>query len=317
MQGEKIRSFSTWMRLRLSTDERSEYCDGWSNNSAHFERQGCYAWMADRLGPLNPQRVLDVGCGTGEGLLALLSAFSPAIASLEENANCIQRSYDAVSAAGFPVETIFRIGYEEFDDGSHEIYCRQDPFVASEQVTLVHADLLVDDPAMQCFLAAMPAVDAVTVWLMGTWMTRGTCRSISNLRIADSNEYRLHIHNRIYPLADRILRPGGWLQVVDRGEPPATRFLQDAVCKTHREMARRTGLEVFDVSYREYKEPTGERIRMVASPSASGRMPDLSTLAMTSVLSRKLPCTGNVRDRPQRSLVRALHRVLRRIKRVC
>ena len=310
------------MELKLSTTEKAEYCDYWSSNASHFERQGCYAWMADRLKPLAPKRILDVGCGTGEGLLALLSAFSPAILSLEENADCIQQSYEAVSSAGFSAEPILRLGYEEFPDGSHEIHYSQDPIAASSQVVLLHADTLVDDPEMLRFLDAMPPVDAVTVWLIGTYMMRRTCRNISNLRIADGNEYRLRIHNRIYDLADRLLRPGGWLQIVDRGEPPSTQFLKDDVLRSHRELAKRTSLEAFDVSYREYEEPTDRGIRMVATPGTSGRMPNLSALAMTSVLSRKLPRPGDAvsptphsnGDALQRPLMGAFHRALRWVR---
>jgi SAM-dependent methyltransferase len=275
------------MRLPLSTTEKSEYADHWFSNAAHFEKQGCYGWMAEQLRPLPPKRILDIGSGTGEGLLALLSAFSPTIISLEENADCIRRSCEVVSAAGYSVDSVFRLGYQEFKDGSHEIHYDQTPIVTSQQVTLVHADTLVDDPEMFHFLTASAPFDAVTVWLMGTYMMRRTCRNISNLRIADSNEYRLHVQNRLYTLADRVLRPGGWLQVVDRGEVPKTQLLIDDLFNSHHDQARSTSLEVFDVSYREYTEPTDRGIRMVTSLGTSGRKADLSTLAMLSILSRK------------------------------
>lgn len=109
---------------------------------------------------------------------------------------------------------------------------------------------------------------------------------ISNLKSADPDTYRLRVQNRVYKLAAQVLRPGGWLQVVDRGEPPTEQFLLDDVFKAHRDQASPTNLEVFSVQHREYVESTSG-IRMVASTPASGRTSDLTKLAMVSVLSRK------------------------------
>lgn len=275
------------MRLPLSTTEKAEYRDHWSSNATHYEKQGCYDWMAQQLRPLAPKRILDIGCGTGEGLLALLSAYSPTIIALEENADCIRHSCDVVAAAGFEVEPIYRLGYQEYHDGSHDMHFDQTRIVTAQQVTLVHADTLVDDPEMLRFLEASAPFDAITVWLIGTYMMRRTCRNISNLRIADANEYRLRVQNRAYRWADRLLRPGGWLQVVDRGEPPGTQSLEEDLFDSHRDQAKTTSLEVFDVTYRQYTEPVDRGIRMVASLGTSGRVADLTTLAMFSILSCK------------------------------
>jgi len=275
------------IHLPVTTAEKAAYREHWAFNSSHFKQQGCYKWMAEQLLPLQPTRVLDIGCGTGEGILALLTAFSPTIISLEENGNCIDQSYKVVSSAGYSAEAIFRLGYQEFSDGTHDMVFSQEPIVTSSQVSLVHADLLVDDPAMLNLLAECPPFDAVTIWLIGTLKTRATCRNLSNLKIADSQEYRLRVQNRVYEFAHRVLRPGGWLQVVDRGEPPASEALRDDVLESHREQAKPTDLEVFDLHYREYTEPAKKGIRMEASLGTSGRTADLSKLAMISVLSRK------------------------------
>ncbi len=126
----------------------------------------------------------------------------------------------------------------------------------------------------------------MTVWLTGTFMYRRTCRNIANLKIANPDDYRLRVQNRVYRLAAQVLRPGGWLQVVDRGEPPTEQFLLDDMFNSHRAQASPTDLEVFAVEHREYGESTSG-IRMVASTPTSGRRPNLTNLAMVSVLSRK------------------------------
>ncbi|MFC3711161.1 class I SAM-dependent methyltransferase [Sphingoaurantiacus capsulatus] len=48
---------------------RRAYAEGWAINAAHYERQGLYAQLAERLGP--QPRLLDLGCGLGHGLAAL------------------------------------------------------------------------------------------------------------------------------------------------------------------------------------------------------------------------------------------------------
>ena len=274
------------VNLPVSTQEKFDYCDHWSSNASHFAGQGCYEWMAAQLCPLQPKRVFDIGCGTGEGVAALLRQFDCTIVSIDENAECIMRADEALRPHWSSVQSIFRLGYREFDDGSHDIAFDQTPIVPATQVTLLHADMLVDDPAILQFLASAPKFDAVTVWLIGTFMYRQTCRNISNLKITDPDTYRVRVQNRVYKLAAQVLRPGGWLQVVDRGEPPTEQFLLDDVFKAHRDQASPTDLEVFSVEHRGYVESTSG-IRMVASTPPSGRKSDLTKLAMVSVLSRK------------------------------
>lgn len=243
--------------------------------------------MAEQLNFLKPKRVLDVGCGTGEGLLALLAAYSPHIISLEENAECIRHATDAIFTNGFPVEPIFRLGYVEHRDGTHDMVHDQTPIAVSKQVSLIHSDLLADDPAVAGFLESQEKFDAITVWLMGTFMMRRTCRNIAPLAVKDGNDYRLRVQNRAYDLAHKVLRPGGVLHIVDRGEPPTTKHLQDDLLAAHRDQASTTDLEVFDLKYREYTEPTERGISMVPSPGKSGRLVELKTLAMLSTMARK------------------------------
>lgn len=286
-RGRKLAIHNSLFPVEFLTPEKAEYCYYWSSNAAHFQKQECYAWMANQLAPLQPRRVLDIGCGTGEGLRALLNAFSPTIISLEENAACIQTAEDALLASGFPVNSIFRLQYEEFSDGSHTLYFDQSRIRTRAKVTLLHSELLVEDPALLKFLTSEKPFDAVTIWLIGSYQLRSSCRNLSNLHISSSDEYRLRVQNRVYQLAARVLRPGGWLQVVDRGEVPASDLLRESSFQAHREQAAPTDLEVFDLSYKLYSEPSGKGVSMVASTPTSGRQPDLSQLAMLSILSRK------------------------------
>src|SRR6478736_4934823 len=100
------------MDLPNTIREKTQYRDYWQHNTRHMESQGCYDWMAGQLDALQPRKILDVGCGTGSGVLALLKRFSPAIIALEENADCLDTTCGAVAAAGCPVTGIVRLYYD-------------------------------------------------------------------------------------------------------------------------------------------------------------------------------------------------------------
>ena len=243
--------------------------------------------MASQLLPLAPKKILDVGCGTGQGIAALLRQFSPQIIALEENADCIRSAKESLVAEGYSTNSVFRVGYEEHSDGSHYMHFDQSCIQSESQVTLVHADALLDDPEMLRFMNVSAPFDAVTIWLVGTYKMRSNCRNLAALNIQSAAEYRLRVQNRVYEFAHHLLRPGGYLHVVDRGLPPNTEQKRNNLLDSHREQAGPTNLEVFDITWRSYSEPTDWGVGMVANPDSSGRLPDTSALAMVSVLSRK------------------------------
>jgi hypothetical protein len=80
------------------------------------------------------------------------------------------------------------------------------------------------------------------------------------------------------------------LQIVDRGEVPSSQLLVDDTIAGHRSIAEgmKTSLQVTSCTWMEYSEPHDSlRIAMKATPGTSGRLADLSKLAMRSVLAIK------------------------------
>jgi SAM-dependent methyltransferase len=257
----------------IETVEKIHYGAAWSDSAANLAAQGCYAWMAERLRPIEPKRVLDVGCGAGQGLLALLDAFSPRIIALEENASCIARSLKALEASGYKGEEVYRLDYSD----PSAIAVDQSDIFASEQITLIHADSLNPDPALLRFLEGAAPFDAVTLWLIGTDKERR-----KGLGLTDPNDYRINVQTGIYTLADQILRPGGFLQIVDRGALPSSPSQVFGLLQSHRARARHTTLKVIDFAHRDYKELANRGIELVGPPGA-----ELSRLAIHSVIARK------------------------------
>lgn len=264
-----------------------QYSDYWGSNATHYESQHCYEWMLEHVAGYQPHNILDIGCGTGQGITALLKAFNPRIICLEENAACIVRATDKIQSVIDSVEAHVRFHYNIRTDGSHDIALGEGEIVTDSQVTILQGDILLNDPPLMRFLESNAPFDLLTVWLIGSYMYRKDCRSLSGLNIRNGGDYRLRVQNRAYELGDALLRPGGILHIVDRGEPPSVPEKLNDHMNAHKEQASVTSLEVFDVRFRPYTEPTERGVRLVPTPGKSGRIPDTFDLCMISTLARK------------------------------
>jgi len=87
-------------------------------------------------------------------------------------------------------------------------------------------------------------VDAVTCWLLD--LRAGKPDVIEKLRamgLRTPDEHRLAVQTLVYRLADRVLRPGGVLQVVDRTLEPFGEALATGMMRLQRAQAKGTTLE--------------------------------------------------------------------------
>lgn len=266
--------------------EKVAYQEHWRQNAAFFQEQGCYEWMAGQLAVIEPKKVLDVGCGTGEGVVALRKAYSCQVIGIDENESCLGLAATRLEALHEKVSLNLRFDYRHTANGLHFIRCKKTPMAAPSAITLVQGDPLIQDDELTAFLSSQQPFDAVTVWLTGAYKFRQSCASLSHLHISSPGDYRLRVQNRCYELAARILRSGGLLQVVDRGEEIATEALREDHLQGHREQASVTDLQVLGINSRPYVEHT-QGVSMVTTAGVSGRVPNLDKLFMHSVLSKK------------------------------
>lgn len=267
--------------------EKKEYQTYWQMNAEYYEKQGCYEWMAAQLDALKPRRVLDIGCGTGEGVRALYRRFGCQVLSLDENIECLRMAARVLRKEGAKTQVIERFTYVAMPNERHAIGVEERPITSSRQAILLQGDILLDDELLFNYLRSKAPFDAMTIWLCGVFNMRRTCANLDNYKMKETNEYRLYVQNKTYKLAAELLRSGGILQVVDRGEVPATDELRVDLLNSHRDQAKPTDLEVLDLNYRLYKDLDKKGVRMVVSLGTSGRVADLSQLAMCSIRSRK------------------------------
>lgn len=263
------------------------YVERWSKSSEQFRSQGCYTWMASQLLPYSPKYIFDVGCGDGTGLISLKAACGSEsrIISCDDNLECLRKAHDQMRKCGIDVKLINRLKQSDAGDGFHTMTCDLGKLQLTRdyaEVILIEADVLWD-AEFKDFLVSLPKFDAITVWLIGTYDLKPECR---NIQASDPGIYRLKVQNEVYRLADRILRKGGVLQIVDRGEVPNEDFLKEDNIQSHQEQAQGTSLKVDAFQFREYQE-MALGVTMMATIAKSGRTPDLSQLAITSIISVK------------------------------
>ncbi len=273
---------------RLSAYQ-TKYIKEWDVTSTAYEAQSAYDWMADQLAvQCTPLRVLDIGCGSGQGIDSLLKRFGKElfVLGLEQNEQCIKR---AVSPEGCEWNSVFRADPELVSENGY--LTRFTPGLLPrtlEGVTIIESDVLFD-PEIETYLQGLPKFDAVTIWLIGAQQGMQDCQSLNSLNVITPGDLRLRIQNKVYALADTLLRPCGVLQVVDRAEYPTSELLIEDGLRSHREQASMTSLAVSTSTYMEYKEPTNGGVGMTVTHGTSGRIANTDRRAFRSVISIKPP----------------------------
>jgi len=263
------------------------YMKNWARTSQlHFEK-GYYHWMAECLLPYSPKRILDIGCGSGHGLAAILDTFQYElnIIGIDENFQGIKKAETTLRDRGHSALSVNRLNVGIEESGFVWELDEISDF-PEEPIVLVEGDICADPPLIATLLD-QEKFNAVTVWLTGSHMMRQHHSVVREKSINNEGELRLMLQNNIYELADQILEPGGVLQVVDRAQAPDTDELSEDWMNAHREQAEPTSLHVQDMSFKIYEEPKGSKTPVLFTPGTSGQIPDAFNTAFVSVISIK------------------------------
>ena len=247
-----------------------------------------YEWMAEFVEGY--PRVLEIGTGTGEGTRALLERGHTVI-SIDENPECIKLAQNKLDATGKKVVYEARERLILGENGYTIQYSVPQRSPVEGGALLLDGDL-IKDPELVTWLLDLPPIDALVCWLIGTHEARPANTLVLRRRVNDPGEYRLCVQNRVYELADKVLRPEGVVHIVDRGEE-LTKSLEEDALNAHRDQASVTSLTVESIDYRLYEEPDDEKkIPMGETLGLSGRVPQNYKPTIISIISCKPPAHG-------------------------
>lgn len=267
---------------------RKAYLKSWGVNSEGHLAQGHYAWMAERVKGF--PRTLEIGCGIGHSTLTLLQQ-GHTVVCVEENPECIAATRKRLVDEGFLVAVIARETPIGLDENAYRLIYGDIEQAPQADCILIEGDAL-NDPALEAWLDNQPKFDSVVCWLLGTHDARGHNVAIDLSVMPTSYEHRIFVQNRIYEIADRILRSGGILSVIDRAQTPTTQDIVESMLQHHREQASVTSLTVLPVEHTPYvaSEDQGAMGMMMTAPvdaSLAFTPDDPPTMSLCSTTSVK------------------------------
>jgi hypothetical protein len=223
--------------------------------AAALQAGGHYAWMADLLGGApehRGKRLLEIGTGCGEGLRVLLDR-GWRVLSIDENVSCLRAAHTLCGGT-----VLFRGSPREASDGAYAVAYAGGIPMGEAAAVLVEGDAIGDEQLTAALLAAGP-FDAVTCWLLDTHEARLRDERVRAIGMRTADEYRIGVQRVVHRLADKVLRSGGILQVVDRapqaGPRPSLPALSEAaaqgVLRLRAAMAQGTSLELVSLDARD------------------------------------------------------------------
>lgn len=263
------------------------YARNWTLTAQHHFKGGVYRWLAEQIANAKPKRILDIGCGSGHGLIALREVLGPdlQIVAIDENRSCLQTARETLRRNGVEADLVNRMSVMRTSEGYDHIAAPLS-LPTDAACVLVESDVC-NDPYLRPALQASGPFDAVTIWLTGVHVLRQENVNVRAHGIESDGAHRLYVQNATYELADLVLRPGGVLQVGDRGMAPETPTLRADTLQAHGQQASVTTLQVKSLTHRLYDEPDRGRTPMRLTPGTSGLVPTAFQIAVLSIVSEK------------------------------
>lgn len=265
---------------------QSQYAHAWATNSGHYEARGYYAALTgDCMAALEPRRLLDVGCGLGQGLKALAAAMPAAgrlLVGLDENPRCIDGAAAALRGAGIYPLVVRRLRGVPIPGGRHyDLVYEPGQLAIGPDVSLIQSDVF-EDPELDAMLSSLPPFDAVTLWFTGVHKARQGLSRLAGVHV--DSAHREQVEAAAFAMARRILRPGGGIHLAERAW--STDF--DALIAKRLDDLRpvAAGFRFLPSVWRPYTEPTNLNRIGVGSKEHNIRASDV-TAAILSIVAVK------------------------------
>lgn len=258
--------------------QKSEYANKWSVDAQNYRKNEDYAWMSSFIHDY--RNVIEIGTGDGSSTLSLLED-GHIVVGIDENLECLRKAYDTVKSAGYPVKLIHRGNLKTTMTGYKMEYKRLKQNIPDSGALLIEGDI-INDPFLVEWLE-QNAFDAIVCWLIGSHAVR----SLNDAVMArDARQYRFHVQNRVYEIADKILREKGILHIVDRIKSPNEEE-KKSILESHKDQASVTSLNVLTLDIREQPEFELGKESMELGSAIKTDPEEKVTIALTSVVSLK------------------------------
>ena len=265
------------------------YARNWTSISRSHFRNGVYDWMASLLKEQAPRRVLDIGCGSGHGLVAMHQVLGGALdemVAIDENRECLRVAGNTLRGKlGVHADVVTRMSVSV--QGGGYVHRAQPLTIDSKRpCVLIEADVC-NDPYLRPALQSMGPFDAVTVWLTGVHMLRQDNVEIPRHAVRSEGDHREYVQSKSYALADAVLKPGGVMQVCDRIVSTHADGIKVKLKSHHERLSSATSMRIESMAHRNYEEPeTGKIALRLTRMAGSSRQPG-GEFGLISVVSRK------------------------------
>jgi len=248
---------------------RRDYAERWGTNAGFYEWQGLYRKLADHLSSfVRASKVIDIGCGRGEGLAALLEAAGASahlFVGLDENPDCLAAAARRLGV-GAPGTRLRRVGLGERE---YDLEFVSGRLPAPGRIVLAQTDLLRSDPELDELLLAAGPYDAVTQWFSGMHSAREHDRISKDMQIGSDRVHRMATDLAALEYAANAVRDGGIFHVVTRVAGDDVRLLREDTEQEMGALASHGPVQLEELVLLPYTEPpAGPRIG-VGAPGSS------------------------------------------------
>ncbi|KAA0570130.1 class I SAM-dependent methyltransferase [Azospirillum sp. Sh1] len=178
-----------------------QYAEEWEISSSAFDKNGHYKWMAEQF--CNGDVVLEVGCGSGLGTMALCEKFNKII-SVEVSEECIDRTVATLRSAG--------VAYEVSDIEN----MNSDTITSSSKVSVLHASIFNEGIKSKITGGNF---SAIACWLFGAnpyTISDHYGSTPQRLKGSEISKYREDAQRHCFQLGEHILVSGGIVSMVNR-----------------------------------------------------------------------------------------------------
>ncbi|MEO5772650.1 MAG: hypothetical protein ABIQ32_00850 [Sphingomicrobium sp.] len=234
---------------RIDVSRRS-YATQWACNAAAYRSQGVYDRLATELALTTGARVLDLGCGLGDGMAAMARR-GASVLGIDENTDCLRL---AAARLGLPMPAE-RISHRWRHDGTFEASIAGEPAEPFLPMSLAHSDLLRDDVELWRAVSKRGSLDAVTIWFTGTHKVREFDALVQAYGLTSDDRYAVGMELTAFRIASRHLKSDGVLQIVGRAAHPDHNVIESAYRAKMLDMAQGSPFRLVDIQVFGYSEP--------------------------------------------------------------